>query len=73
MAVTGSGPPWPWLFTHLPEQLAGEAVYRVPKEASRCSANGKAIAKTGTAPARAIKELVAMGSVNRAVLRPAEH
>jgi hypothetical protein len=73
MAVTGSGPPWQWLFTHLPEQLAGEAVYRVPKEASRCSANGKAIVMTGTALAHAINELVAMGSVTRAVLRPVEY
>lgn len=71
--MTGSGRPCPWLFTHLPEQLAGEAVYRVPKEASRRPANAKAIAKTGTAPARAIKELVAMGSETRTVFQPAGH
>ena len=51
MAVTGSGPPCPWLFTHLPEQLTGEAVHRVLEEVSRRPANAKAIAKTGTAPA----------------------
>ena len=73
MAVTESGPVCPRLFTDLPEQLAGEAVTRVLKKASRRSAHAKAIVMAGTALARAIKELVAMGSVARAVLRPNEH
>jgi len=61
------------LFTHLPEQLTGEAVTRVLKKASRRSAHAKAIVTTGTRLARAINEPVAMRSVARAVLRPAGH
>ena len=73
MTVTGSGPVYPRLFTDMPKQLAGEAVTRVLQKASRRSAHAKAIVTTGTRLARAINEPVAMGSVARAVLRPAGH
>jgi len=73
MAVTESGPVCPRLFTDLPEQLAGEAVTRVLKKASRRSAHAKAIVMAGTALARAINELVAMGSKTRTVCQPAGH
>ena len=73
MTVTGSESPCPWPFTHLPEQLAGEAVTRVPKKASVRLAHAKAIVTTGTRLARAINELVAMGSKTRTVCQPAGH
>ena len=73
MTVTESGPVCPRLFTDLPKQLAGEAVTRVLKKASRRSAHAKAIVMAGTALARAIKELVAMGSETRTVFQPAGH
>jgi hypothetical protein len=73
MTVTGSGPVRPRLFTDMPKQLAGEAVTRVLKKASRRSAHAKAIVTTGTRLARAINELVAMGSKTRTVCQPAGH
>jgi hypothetical protein len=61
------------LFTDMPKQLAGEAVTRVLKKASRRSAHAKAIVTNGTRLARAISELVAMGSKTRTVCQPAGH
>jgi len=70
MAVTGVGPPCPWLFTHLPRaQLAGEAGLSGSSR-KRVGARGtlRPLPQTGAAPASSHQgNSWQMGSVTRTV------